>query len=95
MIFLLRIFKGATLGSYLQGTITFCKDDIGKKVDFHTFKYLLSEPAKKNNNNSNKQDKEKTIKWEEYNEALRDLKCNWLGKLGEIIDFIVTQISLL
>lgn len=78
-----RISKGATLGSYLQGTLTFCKDDIGKKVDNHVFKYILSEPTKKNNNASIKSEAEKTMtKWDEYNEALRDLKCNWLAKLG-------------
>ncbi|XP_076246823.1 tripeptidyl-peptidase 2-like isoform X2 [Calliopsis andreniformis] len=78
-----KISKGATLGSYLQGTLTFCKDEIGKKVDCHTFKYILSEPAKKTSSNpANKTDKEKTTKWDEYNEALRDLKCSWLGKLA-------------
>ncbi|XP_043258788.1 tripeptidyl-peptidase 2 isoform X2 [Colletes gigas] len=77
-----KISKGATLGSYLQGTLTFCKDDIGKKVDCHSFKYILSEPTKKSSSSANKPDKEKTTKWDEYNEALRDLKCNWLGKLA-------------
>ncbi|XP_014208208.1 tripeptidyl-peptidase 2 isoform X2 [Copidosoma floridanum] len=77
-----KISKGATLGSYLQGSITFCKDEIGKKVDVHTFKFVLSEPAKKSTaNQTNKNDKEKTTKWDEYNEALRDMKCNWLAKL--------------
>lgn len=77
-----RITKGVTFGSYLQGTLTLCKDDIGKKVDTHVFKYILSEPNKRNNNSTNKSEKEKTTKWDEYNEALRDLKCNWLAKLG-------------
>lgn len=76
-----KISKGATLGSYLQGTVTFCKDEIGKKVDTHPFKYILSEPVKKANNSASKPDKEKTTKWDEYNEALRDLKCTWLAKL--------------
>lgn len=83
-LFLERISKYATPGSYLQGTLTFCKDDIGKKVDSHVFKYILSEPAKKNSSPSTKSDKEKTTKWDEYNEALRDLKCNWLAKLGNL-----------
>ncbi|XP_033232099.1 tripeptidyl-peptidase 2 isoform X2 [Belonocnema kinseyi] len=74
-----KLSKGATLGSYLIGTISFCKDEIGKKVDCHTFKYILCEPAKKSNSNS-KSEKDST-KWDEYNEALRDLKCNWLSKL--------------
>ncbi|KAJ8670647.1 hypothetical protein QAD02_001906 [Eretmocerus hayati] len=76
-----KISKGATLGTYLTGTITFCKDEIGKKVDIHPFKFVLSEPAKKSTNQNNKNDKEKATKWEEYNEALRDLRCSWLAKL--------------
>ncbi|XP_012257165.2 tripeptidyl-peptidase 2 [Athalia rosae] len=75
-----KVSKGASLGTYLQGTLTFCKDEIGKKVDQYQFKYVLSEPAKKQNGPS-KPEKEKTTKWDEYNEAARDLKCNWLAKL--------------
>ena len=73
------------MGTYLQGTITFCKDEIGKKVDVHPFKFMLSESAKKPANLNAKNDKEKLTKWEEYNEALRELKCNWLAKLGKLI----------
>ncbi|OXU24497.1 hypothetical protein TSAR_010597 [Trichomalopsis sarcophagae] len=80
-----KISKGASLGSYLQGTITFCKDEIGKKVDVHPFKYVLSEPAKKpasqQNNKNDNNNKDKTTKWDEYNEAMRDLQCTWLAKL--------------
>ncbi|XP_043288637.1 tripeptidyl-peptidase 2 isoform X2 [Venturia canescens] len=75
-----KISKGATLGTYLQGTATFCKDEIGKKVDCHTFKYVLCEPGKKNNSNA-KNEKEKVSKWDEYKETLRDVKCTWLAKL--------------
>ncbi|XP_066603717.1 tripeptidyl-peptidase 2 [Prorops nasuta] len=90
-----KISKGASLGSYLQGTMTFCKDDIGKKVDVHTIKYMLSEPAKKNNNSVSKNDKEKTTKWDEYNEALRDFKCNWLAKLepGEYANMLYGELK--
>ncbi|CAL7943225.1 unnamed protein product [Xylocopa violacea] len=85
-----KVCRGATLGTggYLQGTLTFCKDENGKKVDFHTFKYILTEPTKKSSSNSNSTSpynssgKEKTTKWDEYNEALRDFKCSWLTKLA-------------
>ncbi|XP_046818750.1 tripeptidyl-peptidase 2 isoform X1 [Vespa crabro] len=80
-----KISKGATLGSYLQGTITLCKDELDRKVDYYTFKYILSEPTKKSSNATSKSDKEKTTKWDEYNEALRDLKCTWLAKLAPSI----------
>lgn len=80
-----RVSKYATPGSYLQGTLTFCKDDIGKKVDSHVFKYIIPEPTKKNvNTTTPKSEKEKTTKWDEYQEAIRDLKCNYLAKFGNL-----------
>lgn len=55
----------------------------------------MSEPAKKSSNSVNKTDNEKTTKWDEYNEALRDLKCNWLGKLdpGEYANLLYGEIK--
>ncbi|KAI4503188.1 hypothetical protein M0802_001410 [Mischocyttarus mexicanus] len=90
-----RLSKGATLGSYLQGTITLCKDENDKKVDTHTFKYVLSEPNKKQNNCTSKSDKEKTTKWDEYTEAIRDLKCTWLAKLepGEYANLLYGELK--
>lgn len=82
---LFRVSKSATLGTYLQGSLTFVKDDIGKKVDHYQFKYVLSEPPKKTNGPAGKSDKEKVTKWDEYNEAARDLKCTWLAKMGTSI----------
>ena len=39
--------KGANLGQYLQGTATFAKDEVGKKVDVYPFKYILPDAGKK------------------------------------------------
>lgn len=64
-------------GQYFVGTITYAKDEFGKKVDTYPFKYIPVEPTKKP---ASKTDKDKT-KTEEYNEALRDLKTSYLGKL--------------
>jgi len=75
--------KGATLGQYLQGTATFAKDEVGKKTDVYTFKYILPEGGKKKDKSK---DKEKEKKKEEglagYEEAIRDCKISWLAKLG-------------
>lgn len=77
-----RISKGAVLGTYLQGSVTFCKDDARKKIDCYPFKYVLSEAAKKSPQVA-KSDDEKVSKWDEYQDTLRDVKCTWLAKLGE------------
>ncbi|XP_015124939.1 tripeptidyl-peptidase 2 isoform X1 [Diachasma alloeum] len=75
-----KISKGATLGTYLQGSVTFCKDEARKKIDCYTFKYVLSEAAKKVPQVV-KSDDEKVSKWDEYQDTLRDMKCTWLAKL--------------
>ncbi|XP_021931036.1 tripeptidyl-peptidase 2 [Zootermopsis nevadensis] len=74
--------KGVTVGQFLSGTISYAKDEIGKKVDVYPFKYVLTEAPKKSSNTklSDTKDKEKT-KWDEYNEVIRDLRTSWLAKL--------------
>lgn len=62
---------------FLTGTVTYAKDDNGKRVDGYQIKYVLNENAKKP---SKPVDKDKS-KVDEYKEALRDLKTAWLAKL--------------
>lgn len=64
-------------GQYLTGTISYAKDETGKKVDTYPFKFVPFEPGKKS---SSKAEKDKS-KMEEYSEALRDLKNTYLAKL--------------
>lgn len=65
-------------GQYLTGTITFVKDEQGKKIDTYPFRYIVPEVSKKTA--KKEVEKEKT-KYEEYVDALRDLRVNWLAKL--------------
>ena len=44
---------------------------------------MLPEAPKKSSTTKDSKDKEKT-KWDEYKEAVRDLKTTWLAKLGKI-----------
>ncbi|KAL1115752.1 hypothetical protein AAG570_006042 [Ranatra chinensis] len=83
-----KLLKGVTVGQYFSGSIVFSKSELGKKVDSYKFRYILGDISKaKNNNASNSQQKptEKT-KWEEYQEALRDLKTTWLSKIDVTTD---------
>jgi len=74
--------KGATLGQFLQGTVTYAKDDGAKKVDVYPFKYILPELSKKKDKNKEKEAKKtKTDDFEAYTEAVRDTKISWLSKL--------------
>lgn len=49
--------------------------------DTYKFKYVLSELSKKS---SSKNQPEKS-KWDEYQEALRDLKTSWISKFGNFL----------
>ncbi|XP_077291266.1 tripeptidyl-peptidase II [Arctopsyche grandis] len=75
-----KIGKNVTVGQYMSGHVTFAKDELGKKVDLYNIKYILPELPKKTSNGSATKDKEKN-KSDEYAEALKDLKVNWLSKL--------------
>lgn len=74
------------MAQYLSGTITYAKDEIGKKVDVYPIKYFLSDissPKKTGSNGGGAPVLEKAKK-EEYNDALRDLSINWISKLGSV-----------
>ena len=76
IIFLLRLnLKSVSSAQYLTGNITYAKDELGNRSDIYPIKYFFHE--KKHNC---KGDKEKTK--EEYKDNLRELKIQWLTKLG-------------
>jgi tripeptidyl-peptidase-2 len=78
-----KIPKNISCGQYLSGTISYVKDEQGKKVDTYSFKYTITDSPKKQKNNGNSgKDKEKDKnKEEEFAEAVRDLKISWITKL--------------
>ncbi|KAK6617784.1 hypothetical protein RUM43_014012 [Polyplax serrata] len=78
-----RINKEVYPGHYLSGTITYTKDEIGKKADIYPFKYVLPEQCKKSSTSSedNKEQEKDRTKYQEYKDSLKDLKISWLGKV--------------
>lgn len=71
--------------SWLEGTITYAKEALGKTVDIHPFQYYLVEgPAGKKASNgggsANGKDLTKS-KYDEHKENLRDFLCNAIPKL--------------
>ncbi|KAI5645058.1 tripeptidyl peptidase II domain-containing protein [Phthorimaea operculella] len=67
-----------TIGHTLSGTVTFAKDELGRKVDTYGLQYVICEPPKRNNNNK---DKDKTKPHDDYMEAVKEFTTNWLSKL--------------
>lgn len=68
--------------SWLEGTIVYAKDDAARKVDTHTFQYILTEgPPVKKNGNASPANKEQKSKLDEYKESLRDFQIQQLAKL--------------
>ncbi|CRK95491.1 CLUMA_CG008960, isoform A [Clunio marinus] len=67
--------------SWFDGQITFAKDELGKKVDTHSFQYIVVEgPAVKKPSNGSPP-KEIKPKMEEYKEGIRDLQVQTIAKL--------------
>ncbi|XP_037050800.1 tripeptidyl-peptidase 2 isoform X2 [Bradysia coprophila] len=65
--------------SWLEGTITFAKDESARKADSYVFKYILTEgpPIKKANGTP----KENKNKLDEFKEGLRDYQLGMIPKL--------------
>lgn len=78
-----KVPKGFEIGCFLMGTLTLSKTETGKKADVHTVYYhLIPPPNKIKNGTKDKPIKEKEKEPKEmFEEALRDLKIQWLSKL--------------
>ena len=68
--------KHAGMGQYLQGSVSFVKDEFGKKADTYSIKYVLNENAKKDKNKSSS--KKDTPS---FAESMAEQKINWIGKM--------------
>lgn len=81
-VFIDRLTKGGIPNqcSWLEGTITFAKDELARKVDSYVFKYVLTEgpPVKKANGTP----KDNKNKLDEFKEGLRDYQIGMIPKLG-------------
>nr|XP_018903272.1 PREDICTED: tripeptidyl-peptidase 2 [Bemisia tabaci] len=78
-----KLIKSITPGQFLSGNISFSKDETGKKVDVYPFKYILTEPVKKNNSKSGEKEK---LKLDEFTEAKKDFITSWISKLDGLTD---------
>lgn len=78
-----KVTKNAVAQSaWLEGVISFPKDEFGRKVDTHVFQYILTDgpAAKKTNGMASKETKSKL---DEYKEGLRDFQNSMISKLGK------------
>lgn len=67
--------------SWLEGTIVYSKDDAVRKIDTHSFQYILTEgPPVKKSNGASPVNKDKN-KLDEYKESLRDFQVAQISKL--------------
>ncbi|XP_031554866.1 tripeptidyl-peptidase 2-like [Actinia tenebrosa] len=79
-----KLPKGVKSGHILRGTITYFKNEPGKKVDNYPIEYIVPiSPSKSNKSNNNKQEKEPA---QQLEEEIRDLKISYLSKLGTLWD---------
>ena len=75
--------KHAVLGQYLSGTVTFSKDEFGKKADVYPLRYILNEAPKKDKNKSNNNKKNENPG---FKESLAEQKSSWVAKMDPYSD---------
>ncbi|CAG9855173.1 unnamed protein product [Phyllotreta striolata] len=71
--------KSNNTAHYLTGTVTYAKDEYGKKADVYPFKYILFDFSQKKSSNGSG-NSEKT-KLDECKEAIRDIRTQFLAKM--------------
>eukprot|EP00058_Branchiostoma_floridae_P017807 XP_002603296.1 hypothetical protein BRAFLDRAFT_119705 [Branchiostoma floridae] len=77
-----KVPKAASPGHYLVGQISYAKAEPGKKTATYPVHYVISAaPCKPKNGGKDKDKKEDKDPQEEFNEALRDFKIQWMSKL--------------
>lgn len=59
--------------------------------DVYPFKYILTEPVKKNNSKSGEKEK---LKMDEFTEAKKDFITSWISKLGKY-NFLVNIMDMM
>lgn len=79
--------------SWFEGQIIFAKDEFGRKVDTHTFQYIINEGPAVKKANGGGAPKENKTKMEEFKEGLRDYQCQMIVKLeGEEAESLYNEV---
>ncbi|CAF4861656.1 unnamed protein product [Pieris macdunnoughi] len=80
-----------TVGQTLTGTVTFAKDELGRRVDVYQVQYVLCEAPRRRDNRDKEKDKTKTH--EDYLDAVKELSTTWLPKLeGDKLDQVYEEL---
>lgn len=74
--------KSNNTAHYLSGTITYAKDEVGKKVATYPIKYFLADNNSPKKSGGNGVSVSEKSKMDEYNDLVRDLGIGWIPKLG-------------
>ncbi|CAK1540376.1 unnamed protein product [Leptosia nina] len=72
-----------SLGQTLTGTVTFAKDELGRRVDVYQLQYMVCEPPRRRETRDKEREKEreKAKSHEDYMDAIKELSTTWLPKL--------------
>lgn len=71
-----------TVGQTLSGSVTFAKDELGRKVNSYALTYVACEAPRRASSPRDK-DKPARAPHDDYMDALKDFTTGWLAKLGQ------------
>ncbi|XP_075977565.1 tripeptidyl-peptidase II [Anticarsia gemmatalis] len=79
-----------TVGQTLSGTVTFAKDELGRKVDSYALHHVCVEAPRR----AAPRDKEKRAPHDDYMDALKDFTTNWLAKIeGDKLEQVYEELQ--
>ncbi|GAB6021153.1 hypothetical protein CHUAL_003784 [Chamberlinius hualienensis] len=85
-----KLPKNGASSHFLTGTISYTKDEAGKKSGFFPFKYILLDLHKKAGGNKESNKEKERLKTDEYNEALKMFKISLIQRID--VDGIGTEL---
>ncbi|VVC95280.1 unnamed protein product [Leptidea sinapis] len=70
----------------LTGSVTFAKDELGRRVDSYPLQCVVCEPPRRRDARDRDRERDKARLFDDYLEAVKDLAATWMPKLARLAE---------
>ncbi|XP_050669652.1 tripeptidyl-peptidase 2 [Leptidea sinapis] len=86
--------SNVTIGQTLTGSVTFAKDELGRRVDSYPLQCVVCEPPRRRDARDRDRERDKARLFDDYLEAVKDLAATWMPKLeGDKLEQLYEQVT--